>query len=56
MDPQVGALIGHDDGGKQRTVRAEHDLWRDDRPAFGKDDFGRLWREWEGKADRVAAV
>jgi len=56
VDPQVGALIGHDDGGKQRTIRAEHDLWRDDRPPFGKDDFGRLWREWSGKADPVAAV
>lgn len=48
VDPAVGDLLGAD-GGKLRTIARGADLWRDDRPAFGKEDFAKLWREWTPK-------
>jgi hypothetical protein len=48
VDAQVGELIGHD-GGKQRVIRSGRDLWTDDRPAFGREDFAKLWRGWKDR-------
>ena len=54
VDPQVGELIGRD-GGKHRTIRAGVDLWTDDRPPFGREDFAKLWRQWGDRPRKAAA-